>query len=272
MHINDSSNGMTSKKKPIRSRLKEWFKSVPGRSLLATEKNLLEEELPDLFGYHILQIGALEDEHLMHASRISHRILFDPFPQESILPGRMVCHSSQLPVDENSIDVVLLPHVLEFEKDPHQLLREVERILIGEGHLLIIGFNPFSLWGIYHAFLAWRDEPPWNGHFYRSTRIKDWFQLLGFDVIKSRHIFFRPPTRSRWIMKRLGFLEKLGNYLWPWFGGVYLIIGKKRLIPLTPTKTEWRIRRSLITSGVTEPTLRAMEVILKDTKTSLQRK
>ncbi len=251
-------------KKAVRIRLKEWFKGVNGSSLLSAEKNLLEEELPDLFGYHIVQMGALEDESLLESSRISHRILFDLLPQDSLVPGHLACHSSHLPIDANSVDVVLLPHVLEFEEDPHEILREVERILIGEGHLLIMGFNPLSLWGIWHVLLAWRDNPPWNGYFYRSARVRDWLGLLGFDVIKTRYMFFRPPMHSSWIMSRLGFLEKIGNYLWPWLGGTYLIIGKKRLMPLTPTKTEWRIRRRLITSGVTEPTTRARQIFKRD--------
>jgi len=250
----------------IRFRLREWFKGVAGRSLLGIEKSVLDEELPDLFGYHVLQIGALEDGSFLGSSRISHRVLCDLTPQKPLIHDDLICHSSHLPIDANSIDVVLLPHVLEFEDDPHDILREIERILIGEGYLLILGFNPFSLWGLWHILLAWRDTPPWKGHFYRSTRIRDWMRLLGLEVIKTRHLFFRPPTRSNWLMKRLSFLEKLGNYLWPWFGGVYLIIGKKRLIPLTPTKTEWRIRRRLITSGMTEPTTRARQIFERGNK------
>ena len=260
MTLNNSEAGVV-KKKAIRTRLKEWFKGVTGKSLLVTEKSLLEEELPDLFGYHILQLGALDEGNFLDSSRISHRVLFDLAPQDSFSPGKLVCHSSYIPIDANSVDVVLLPHVLEFEDDPHEVLREVERILIGEGHLLIVGFNPLSLFGIWHVLLAWRGTSPWNGYFYRSARVRDWLRLLGFDVVKTRYFFFRPPVRTGWIMKRLGFLEKVGNYLWPWLGGSYLIIGKKRLIPLTPTKTEWRIRRRLIASGVTEPTTRAREIL-----------
>ena len=260
----DNSETTAASKKAIRTRLKEWFKGVAGRSLLDVEKGLLQEELPNLFGYHILQLGTLGEESLLEASRISHRVLFDIVPQDSISPGRLVCSSSHLPIDANSVDVILLPHVLEFEEKPHEILREIERTLIGEGHLIILGFNPLSLWGIWHAILAWRDSPPWNGYYYRSARIRDWLGLLGFDVIKTRYLFFRPPVRSNWIMNRLGFLEKLGNYLWPWFGGAYLIIGKKRLMPLTPTKAEWRIRRSLIASGVAEPTTRAREMFMRN--------
>ena len=259
-------NGVIEKTKPVRLRLKEWFEGVSGRSLLSIEKNQLDEVLPNLFGYHILQFGALGEDNLLNASRISHHVLFDIVPQDSVHLGHPVCRSSHIPVQANSVDVVLLPHVLEFEEKPHEILREIERILIGEGHIVILGFNPLSLWGIWHVLLAWRGEPPWNGYFYRSARIRDWLGLLGFDVVKTEYLFFRPPTRSNWIMRRLGFLEKLGNYLWPWLGGTYLIIGKKRLMPLTPTKAEWRIRRRLIASGVTEPTTRAREMFMQNNK------
>lgn len=263
MDLNNT-EARVAKKKAVRSRLKEWFKGVPGQSLLNVEKSLLAEELPDLFGYHILQLGSLEEGDFLDSSRISHRVMFDLVPQDIVTSQNPVCHSSYLPIDANSVDVVLLPHVLEFEDDPHEILREAERILIGEGHLLIMGFNPLSLWGLWHALLAWYDKPPWNGYFYRSARIRDWLGLLGFDVIKTRYFFFRPPVSSNWLMKRLSSLEKLGSYLWPWLGGSYLIIGKKRLMPLTPTKAEWRIRRSLIASGVTEPTTRARNIFKQE--------
>lgn len=249
----DSRKDGDTQKKTIRELLREWFRTNAGKELLDVEINQLEEELPLLFGYHIVQLGSLNEIDLLKSSRISHQILFDLFPQDHAQEGHLICRSTHLPIDENSVDVVLLPHVLEFEKDPHNILREIERILIGEGHLIITGFNPLSLWGIWHMLLAWRENPPWNGHFYRAARIKDWMGLLGFDVIKTKYMFFRPPVQSSWIMKRLGFLEKLGNYLCPWFGGTYMIIGKKRLMPLTPTKVEWRIRRRLIASGISEP-------------------
>ncbi len=252
------------KKPPVRCRLKQWFNGVSGSTLYSLERNLIEEELPDLFGYHILQLGLIESHGLLGSSRISHQILVEIAPQDTQHPEHLLCRSSQLPIAANSVDVVLIQHVLEFENDPHEVLREVERILIGEGHLLIIGFNPWSLMGIWRALLAWRDEPPWCGHFYRAGRIRDWLALLGFDVIKTRYMFFSPPIGSRWLMKRFTFFEKLGNYLCPWLGGGYLVIGKKRLIPLTPTRTEWRIRRSLIAAGVAEPSARIKAELLQD--------
>ncbi|MFK8067620.1 MAG: methyltransferase domain-containing protein [Gammaproteobacteria bacterium] len=265
MTTNEVEPQETQLKETKRQRLREWFKTQAGDALFNVEKSQLEEELPLLFGYHILQLGALSDSPLLESSRISHQILFDLYPQDIIQDGHLVCRSTHLPIDENCVDVALLPHVLEYESDPHDILREIERVLIGEGHLIIIGFNPLSLWGIWRILLAWREKPPWSGHFYSAARVKDWLGLLGFEVVKTKYMFFRPPVQTSWIMKRLSFLEKLGNYLFPWFGGTYMIIGKKRLIPITPTKVEWRIRRRLIASGITEPTARTTKTQSRST-------
>ena len=164
--------------------------------------------------------------------------------------------SDSLPLATDSLDVVVLPHVLEFEKSPHQILRETERILIGEGHVVILGFNPWSLWGLWRMLLAWRDEPPWCGHFLSLSRLKDWLTLLDFEIEQIEHFYFRPPVRNKSIMKHLEFMEKLGRYAWSFLGGAYILVAKNRVIPLTPIKMSWQARRQMITSGIVEPSAR----------------
>lgn len=240
---------------PVRGRLITWFNTPPGNFLLECEQDMLDKILPKLFGYHIMQLGMLSTDGFLRSTPISHRILVqieDEGPLNST--ASMQCISDSLPVAADSIDVVILPHVLEYAHNPHRLLREVERVLIGEGHLVITGFNPWSLWGIWRLFLAWREEPPWSGHFFSFGRIKDWFSLLDFEIVRVERSFYRPPLGNLQIMEKLGFLEKLGNYCWSVLGGVYIIVVKKRVIPLTPVKLRWHQRRNMIASGFAEPT------------------
>lgn len=256
---------ITHQKKRHSSRhlLCEWFKSPLGQSLLDSEQAYLEDVLPNIFGYHLLQLGELDSVDLLSTSRIGHRVKFDLSPQSLPEDRRLICDSHQLPLQSNSVDVIVLPHVLEYEVDPHNVLREIERVLIGEGHVIITAFNPWSLWGLRHLLLAWREVPPWSGHFYRSARVKDWLALLGFDIVKYDTLYHRPPMRSSRILRHLSFLEKLGKHLFPWMGGAFVIVAKKRLLPLTPMKMQWHMRRSLIASGVTEPSARVMEQYIK---------
>lgn len=238
--------------------LDQWCTGVMGQSFVAVAHAYLARILPDLFGYHIVQIGRLGSKNLLESSRIRHRVVLDIASCGSAQSiASSVCKASALPIDSQCVDVVVLPHVLEFESDPHGVLREAERILVGEGHVVVIGFNPWSTWGLCRTVLAWRDRPPWCGRFYGIIRIKDWLQLLGFDIVKSSCFYFRPPLRNGSFSERLAFLEKLGGTLWPWFGGAYIVVGKKRLVKLIPMKEQWRIYRKLIGGGVTEPTTRA---------------
>lgn len=240
-----------------RERLKSWFSLALGAHLLEGEYFSLGKILPELFGFHILQIGALCEREFLEDSCISHKVLIQ-LQEELLSPAAALqCLADNLPIMSDSIDVVVLPHSLEFLDSPHRLLREIERILIGEGHLIIIGFNPWSLCGLWRLFLAWRDEPPWNGHFYGMARIKDWLSLLDFELIKTDKFFYRPPLQNDRIMLKLQFLEKLGKFFWPYFGSVQVIVAKKRVMPLTPIKLSRKDRRSVIaSSGIAEPTTR----------------
>ena len=243
---------ITSKKNLfVRQQLQEWFAGKQGTILLEEERKKLSLSLYALFGYHILQIGNIGGLNFLDDSKISHKIVAGLIPDEEPGPtSGFCCDCNYLPVAADSIDVIVLPHVLEFESNPHQVLRESERILVGEGHVVILGFNPWSFWGLYRLLLAWREKSPWQGHFIGLTRIKDWLKLLDFEVIKIERFYFRPPIRSLKLLKRLEFMEQLGSYCWPWFGGVYLMLAKKRVVPLTPIKLQWRTRRQTIAAGI----------------------
>ncbi|MEE9160741.1 MAG: methyltransferase domain-containing protein [Gammaproteobacteria bacterium] len=246
------SDEITSKKNLlIRQQLQDWFAGEHGTLLLDDERKKLAQQLYVLFGYHILQIGNIGGTYFLDSSKISHKMIANLVPDEqSEQNSGFCCNCNNLPVAPDSIDVVVLPHVLEFEANPHQVLRESERVLIGEGHVVILGFNPWSLWGLWRLLLAWREKPPWQGHYIGLTRIKDWLKLLDFEVIKLERFYFRPPLRSLKLLNKLEFMEQLGRYCWSWFGGVYLLVAKKRVVPLTPIKLQWRTRRQMIDTGV----------------------
>lgn len=237
--------------------LLKWFNGNLGQSVLAIERSRVSRVLPDLFGYHILQVGELADVHLLDSSRINHKIIAAQVgrndPEKS---AGLYCKSEALPVASECMDVVVLPHLLEFTDNPHQILRETERVLIGEGHVIILGFNPWSLWGLWRLFLAWRERPPWSAHYIGLTRLKDWLTLLDFEIIKTERFYFRPPLENTTIINKLQFMEPLGRYCWSFFGGVYMLVAKKRVISMTPIKLQWQTRRRMIASGLIEPSAR----------------
>jgi len=218
----------------------EWFGRFPGRSLLAVEAHALRSVWPSLFGKTVVQLGSLGDLDLLDDCNAPVRALLD-------LPGspgpdmpRVHSLPEELPFDQRSVDIVLLPHTLEFAADPHQVLREVSRVLSPEGHVVILGFNPFSLWGL-RRLLARRQRPtPWNGNFLHLNRLKDWLKLLNFDLVQGGMLYYRPPLSSEAAMDRLRFLDQAGNRWWPMAGAVYLLVAKKRVLGMTALRPEWR--------------------------------
>ncbi|MGQ0657641.1 MAG: class I SAM-dependent methyltransferase [Chromatiales bacterium] len=251
----------TATAKPTARRLLEgWFEREPGRSLLEAVAGRLDALLPNLFGYHIVQLGSFRNAPLLAASRISHQVVLGIAPAAGMTAPHVVrCTAGALPIASDCVDVAVLPYVLEFEEDPHQVLREVDRVLIGEGHVVIVGFNPWSCWGLWRLMLAWSETPPWCNRFLRLGRIKDWLHLLGFEVTSASRLFFRPPLRSARMLRHLAFMEKFGRRLLPFAGGAYVVVAKKRLQRLIPIKTQWHTRRQLITAGYAEPTTRVSD-------------
>jgi SAM-dependent methyltransferase len=179
-------------------------------------------------------------------------------PGDSGRAERFYGCATDLPIATDSLDVVLLPHVLEFADDPHQVLREIDRVLMPEGHVVIFGFNPYSMWGLRRMLTGWRKQPPWCGHFFSQYRIRDWLALLGFEAVQSRHYFFRPPVQHHATMEHLQFVEGLGHY-WPVLGGAYLVVARKRVTTLTPIRPRWKPKGRLVPGSVAEPSLREID-------------
>jgi SAM-dependent methyltransferase len=166
------------------------------------------------------------------------------------------CH--QLPLASDSVDGMILPHTLDFAADPHQVLREVERVLIPEGKVLLSGFNPWSQWGLWRLLrLRSATIPPWCGHFFSGKRIQDWFSLLGFDLEEVVYLHYRPPVSNLSIMQRFAFMERLGEKVYPRFGSVYVILAVKREVTMTPLVTKWRVKKRVLPTAA-EPTMRKM--------------
>lgn len=235
--------------------LMRWYQSRLGIRLAEQEQGLVADALQNLFGYHLLQVGRLNSQDWLSSSRVSHCEVMDFVPSVASEGGGGVQgQPEQLPIQTDSMDVILLPHVLEFSQQPHNVLREVERVLIPEGHVLILVFNPFSNWMLWRWSLGWRRRMPWCGRFLSTTRIKDWLALLGFDVLSIHGYFYRPPLQQKSVMQRLRFMESVGGLLWPVLGAGNLILARKRVVTLTPVGPTWtRPRAKIVSPGLVEP-------------------
>ena len=254
----------TRTRRPVPQRLPEaamsaWYTTPLGRRVLHIEQRELDAVLPYLFGYQLVQLGRTPEE-LFQASRIRHKAVMDiASPSEMSTdptgPGlrSLVGRPEALPLSPDSVDVLLLPHVLEFAESPHDVLREADRSLIPEGHLVVLGFNPWSLWMLWRWARGRRGGMPWSGRFYSSVRLRDWLALLGFDIVLTRYYFFQPPLHHEAIMNRCGFAERIGRRAWPVLGAGYLLVARKRVTTLTPIRPRWRPRRRFAPAGVTSP-------------------
>lgn len=240
----------------IRQGLRAWYNRPVGQLLLAQEREQLDAILPTLFGYYAVQVGCLLGNDLLASSRISNKILIDPDNGGETLTPAIYGYPDAMPVASDSVDVVVLPHTLEFERDPHQILREADRVLIPEGHVVVLGFNPWSLWGLWRLVFGRSGKAPWCGDFLSLTRTRDWMALLGFDVVLVRHYFFRPPLQTCAMMNKLSFMEKLGAKLWPQLSGAYVLVAKKRVATITPIRPRWSPGRKLM-GEMPRPTTRS---------------
>lgn len=232
-----------------------WLKTAPGHYLLEWELGRLDHAVADAFGFHALQLG-LPQVDALRANRMPHRwvandlpVVPEPLPDQpphdddiTTLPPEtpvaLACEFDALPFPADSIDLVVMPHSLEFAHDPHQVLREVARVLRPEGRVVITGFNPASLWGLRQRLSRVRlgiglghGDPylPREGDFIGYWRLRDWLRLLGLQIESGRFGCWRPPLASvRWL-ERYAWMDRVGERWWPVLGAAYMLVAVKRV-------------------------------------------
>jgi SAM-dependent methyltransferase len=209
-----------------------WLESALGQYLLTREQAMYDAVVSDIFGFNAVQLGMLQIDMLKN-SRIPHIL------HVGNNAGDVCCESAYLPFAESCIDLICLPHVLEFSENPHQTLREAERVLVPEGHLVLTGFNPISAWG-FKQVTTKSQEYPWQGHFFTLSRIKDWLALLGLEFVSGSMNCYEPPINDEKWLKRFAFADKMGAKWWPMLGGLYFIVAKKRVVNMTLLQPNWK--------------------------------
>ncbi|MGF6274950.1 SAM-dependent methyltransferase [Massilia sp. UYP11] len=218
--------------------LDNWLQSPAGAYVRAFEQACLDELTVDIFGFNALQIGVPQLDALA-ASRMPNKWQAATRAAHAdelafAAGGKQIAVAvdfEELPFATSSIDLVVLPHVLEFAAEPHQVLREVERVLIPEGQVIVCGFNPASLWGVRQGFRRVTQSAylPESGEFISLPRLKDWLKLLNLGVTRSHFGCYAPPCRTTHWLSRFAMMESAGARWWPYLGAVYVVHAIKRV-------------------------------------------
>ncbi|GAW97288.1 MULTISPECIES: class I SAM-dependent methyltransferase [Colwellia] len=205
-------------------------------------KKAIEQELAPwwqkFFGYHLVKLGALSSEIEISNCTINHQVSISGKSSLADVLGDI----DDLPLQEHSVDVCLLSHALEFSLDPHHVIREANRVLIPNGYLVLTGFNPLSLVGLNRLLPYRRSKTPWNEHFFSPMRVKDWLHLMGFEILADQRCLHSGLTGKLSTDTLNSSWHNFAKSYLPALGSVYVIVAKKRVLPLTPIKPKWQIR------------------------------
>ncbi len=232
----------------------EWSQTSLGQSLLKAEQNALGKFLPSLKGEIAVQYGYAGTSPMLETSEIDHKFFLQvrqgqgqsgqsmSADQLADIQPLYVEPDSVLPLSSESVDLCLLPHMLDYSADPHQLLRESKEILVSGGHLVVLGFNSYSLWGGRKYFS--QKKAPWNKHKFSVYRVREWLSLLDFHISGGMMFYYSPPIQNQSLRERFIFLEHAGDRWWPMLGSVYLLIAQKRDPGMTVIDFKKNIRKS----------------------------
>lgn len=229
------------------TRLRHWFAGPKGSIMLRDQQRLIDDSLTHCFGYHLLQLSVDPEAQLYEGCRIQTKFRCHPYAQH--LDAR--CLFEQLPFANESLDTVIVHHAHEFVDDPHLILREMQRIIVPHGHLILVGFNPWSVLGLYSRFARFLPKSIWQNHLLSCGRMKDWLRLLGFDSQFIQFGHHHPQLLDR--RDEAPVIRFLKN--WP-FGDFYIISAQKEVAAMTPIKPQWAVAGNFAGLAQIKPSIR----------------
>ena len=138
---------------------------------------------------------------------------------------------------------MLLHHLLDFVNDPKEILREINRVTIPMGHVVIVGFNPISFWGLWRGVARFKKRAPWSGEFIRAGRLMDWLNLLDFKIDRAQYAIYRPPF-ARFPGKVTDYSQGVSRGLNLPVGSIYVIVARKHVGAVRSIRPVWKRDRA----------------------------
>jgi hypothetical protein len=216
-----------------------WKALSQGEQIRVELENACAPIVERIFGYHFVRLGSLSSDINIPSCPIKHVVnITDVDHAKTNVRGI----SRELPLQQNSVDAFLLAAELDFAQDPHQILREVNRAITANGQLIIAGFNPYSLAGVLKYFPINRGNMLHQGRFFTSARIKDWLQLLGFEIVEQENVMYSSLFANKRFLPGSKLQLFCKRYL-PAFSSMYILVARKREIPLSTIKSKWQVKK-----------------------------
>lgn len=227
--------------------LESWLRSDIGQYMLVWERARFDALVADAFGFNALQVG-MPGLDMLDQNRIAFKAYTGPQLPDLACAAQwqsvVLSEAELLPFASQSIDLLVLPHGLECAADPHQVLREVERVLVPEGRVVISGFNPWSCWGVRNSTPYMKQWLPYPSKALVSLpRLKDWLKLLSFDIDRGHFGCYIPAISSKKWIDRFSFMQHAGDRWWPYFGAVYVVSAVKRVPGMRMLTPGWKSKQ-----------------------------
>lgn len=231
--------------------LDAWYQQPLGQALATVVSEYLAEPLSTLFGYHAIQLGLPSQRLWLQHAPIPHQMVID----HSYTAQTIACVApfTQLPLASASIDLAILPHTLSFVDDPLATLAEVDRVLVADGHLVLFGVNPFSLWGMRYLLSRPGTRIPWSGHCLPIYRLRRALTQIGYDIRSLETLFHRAPVENPRLLRKLQFMETMSELARIIPGSLVVIVAQKSTLSMTKIQPLWSYKNFVIGKRFIQP-------------------
>jgi len=235
---------------------KKWLKSPLGLLICKQETPVVKKKIGECFGQELLLLGDTSFAAALEGSPVLHKTHVYPFKTTIDSMPTITASFDALPFVSDSINAIYLSHCLEQVVNPQEVLHEAFRVLVPEGSIIITGFNPWSLWGLFTALKQlFFIRTPWQSTLLSFSRLQNWLRDLSFDEIEISTHLFSLPLNNKAMLEQTAWLEYWGKIIYPLGGAWYVITARKRCFTLTPIEPALFTIDEIVEEGLAEPSI-----------------
>lgn len=206
-----------------------YWQTSHGRRQWQAEKQCLHQLLARSGVQHALELGVAPP--LLAHDSIRHRIGWAPQRELAEHPSTLICRPEALPLADESLELVVVHHLLEVAPQPTHMLREAARVTSDSGRLILIGWHPLGIAG--PARLKRCHE-----RFYQRSRwltpgrLRDWLRFIDFNIERIDYCGFVPfENTPDWLL-----MEHWGRRHNLPLGRAWIISAKRQMCRMIPLK------------------------------------
>ncbi len=205
--------------------LNDWFLTPQGQFVQEAISAKILAVKDRLRGTTMLQLGSCGENTWLKGLSFRRQWLLSPRFEDA--HASLISSVEMLPFERASVDCVIAPLTMELCAPEKRVIYEIDRVLKPMGHIIFIGINPISLWGLFLKCGFIEHFSSFKTTLTSSLSLKHVMLNQNYRLNSLETFCYVPPVKSTTALLKLRFLNEIGKMIILSPAGFYCLVVQK---------------------------------------------